>query len=84
MSGLWQNEILLTSLLAWAIAQGLKVPLTLLTSHKWDFNRLVSPGGMPSSHSALVTALATSVGRVRGLEAPETAIAIVLAFSSYV
>ncbi|MGI6604275.1 MAG: divergent PAP2 family protein [bacterium] len=59
MSGLWQNEILLTSLLAWAIAQGLKVPLTLLTSHKWDFNRLVSPGGMPSSHSALVTALAT-------------------------
>ncbi|MDK2855761.1 MAG: uncharacterized protein PWQ41_433 [Bacillota bacterium] len=80
MSALWQNKILLTALIAWALAQGLKVPFTLMTSRKWDFRRLISPGGMPSSHSALVSALAVAVGRVRGFAAPETAIALVFAF----
>lgn len=80
MSALWQNKILLTALIAWALAQGLKVPFTLMTSRKWDFRRLISPGGMPSSHSALVSALAVAVGRVRGFAAPETAIAFVFAF----
>ncbi|BCV25116.1 MAG TPA: divergent PAP2 family protein [Firmicutes bacterium] len=80
MSGLLHNRILLTALLAWAIAQGLKVPFTLIKNRRWDFHRLVSPGGMPSSHSALVSALAVAVGRVEGFAAPETAIALVFAF----
>ncbi|MDK2882386.1 MAG: uncharacterized protein PWP58_722 [Bacillota bacterium] len=80
MSALWQNKILLTALIAWALAQGLKVPFTLMTSRKWDFRRLISPGGMPSSHSALVSSLAVAVGRVKGFDAPETAIAFVFAF----
>ncbi|MGI6128580.1 MAG: divergent PAP2 family protein [bacterium] len=79
MADLWHNRILQSALLAWAIAQGLKVPLTLLTKRRWDFMRLVSPGGMPSSHSALVSAMAVGVGRVRGFSSAETAIAFVLA-----
>jgi acid phosphatase family membrane protein YuiD len=80
MADLWHNRILQAALLAWAIAQGLKVPLTLLAKRRWDFMRLVSPGGMPSSHSALVSAMAVAVGRAKGFASPETAIAFVLAF----
>lgn len=80
MSELWHNRILFTALVAWAIAQGLKLPITLLANGRFDFMRLVSPGGMPSSHSALVTALSVAVGRVKGFSSPESAIAIVLAF----
>ncbi len=80
MSDLWHNRILFTALVAWAIAQGLKVPITLLAKRRFDFMRLVSPGGMPSSHSALVTSMAVAVGRVKGFASSETAIAFVLAF----
>ena len=79
MADLWHNRILLAALSAWAIAQGLKLPLTLLAKRRWDFMRLVSPGGMPSSHSALVSAMTVAVGRVKGFASPETAIAFVLA-----
>jgi acid phosphatase family membrane protein YuiD len=51
MSGLGDNRILLTALIAWATAQSLKVPSTLLAKRRWDFMRLVSPGGMPSHSS---------------------------------
>jgi acid phosphatase family membrane protein YuiD len=40
---------------------------------------MVSAGGMPSSHSALVTGLATATGRVAGVESAAFAISIVLA-----
>ena len=80
MSGLGDNRILLTALIAWVTAQSLKVPSTLLAKRRWDFMRPVSPGGMPSSHSALVTALSIAVGRVKGFASAEAAIAIVLAF----
>ncbi|NLG86809.1 MAG: divergent PAP2 family protein [Firmicutes bacterium] len=80
MADLCHNRVLLAALLAWGIAQGLKVPVTLLAKRRWDFMRLVSPGGMPSSHSALVSAMAITVGRVEGFNAPETAIAFVVAF----
>mgnify|MGYP000911241126 CR=1 FL=1 len=79
ISGLLSNKILFTALVAWTIAQGLKVPSTLISRRHWDFARLVSPGGMPSSHSALVTALFVAVGRVKGFSSAEAAIATVLA-----
>ncbi|HKM39712.1 MAG TPA: divergent PAP2 family protein [bacterium] len=79
MSGLWNNKILLTAFTAWVVAQSLKVPSTLIAKRHWDFTRLVSPGGMPSSHSALVTALSVAVGRSKGFASVEAAVAIVLA-----
>ncbi len=48
MSGLGgDNRILLTALIAWATAQSLKVPSTLLAKRRWDFMRLVSPVECP-------------------------------------
>ncbi|KAA3486846.1 putative membrane protein YuiD-like [Gossypium australe] len=46
---------------------------------RWDSRRLVASGGMPSSHSATVTALAAAIGLQEGLGGSAFAIALVLA-----
>jgi len=68
-----------TSITAWFIAQLLKVIFVLISQKKVDFTRLIGSGGMPSSHSAFVVALMTSVGKKLGLDSPEFAITFVLA-----
>jgi uncharacterized protein len=74
-----ENRILAGALLAWLIAQSVKLVIALIRSHRVDFRYLVSAGGMPSAHSALVTALATGVGREVGLSSPLFAVAAVFA-----
>ena len=56
------NRAIVAAVTAWAIAQGLKVLLTLLISRRFDRTRMWGSGGMPSSHSAMVCALTTTVG----------------------
>lgn len=73
------NKIMTTSITAWFIAQLLKVIFVLISQKKVDFTRLIGSGGMPSSHSAFVVALMTSVGKKLGLDSPEFAITFVLA-----
>lgn len=77
--GILRNIPLWAAVLSWAIAQGTKIILTLLTEKRFDVTRLVGTGGMPSSHSALVVALAFSVGKHNGFETPYFAIALILA-----
>ena len=69
------NRLLNTALIACLIAQIIKVFLTLLMDHKWDWHRLVETGGMPSSHAALVVSLTTALGRIYGVQTPEFAVA---------
>lgn len=59
---LWLNKILFAPLSAFFMAQVAKGVLASLKSKKWDLVRFVEAGGMPSSHSAMVTALATAAG----------------------
>lgn len=47
--------------------------------NRWDSKRLISSGGMPSSHSATVTALAFAIGLEEGTGGSTFAIAVVLA-----
>lgn len=77
---IFANKILVSSLEAWVIAQLMKVMVVFITQRKLDFNRLIGSGGMPSSHSALVAALAVSIGRYVGFKSPEFAICLVFAF----
>ena len=56
------NRAIVAAITAWAIAQGLKVLLTLAISRRFDSSRVLGSGGMPSSHSAMVCALTTTVG----------------------
>jgi uncharacterized protein len=78
-TSLLDNRILWASLLAWGIAQLSKTIYEFIRQRKLIFSRLVSSGGMPSSHSALVTGLATATGRVSGLNSSSFAITVVLA-----
>ncbi|EPS61233.1 hypothetical protein M569_13564 [Genlisea aurea] len=73
------NLSLISALLACAIAQFLKPFITWLKDKKWDSKKMVSSGGMPSSHSAMVTALATAIGLEDGIGGSSFAIAVVLA-----
>ena len=79
MKALLDNRILVAAFIAWAIAQLTKTVYELIRYRKLRLSRLVSAGGMPSSHSALVTGLATATGRVAGIESAAFAISLVLA-----
>ena len=79
MKALLDNRILVASFIAWVIAQLTKTVYELIRYRKLQLSRMVSAGGMPSSHSALVTGLATATGRVVGIESAAFAISLVLA-----
>ena len=57
MHGIIDNHVLIFALTAWSLAQIVKVPLEYLHTGKWNWALLFRAGGMPSSHSALVTAV---------------------------
>ncbi len=71
--------VLLVSIGAWAVAQLLKVFTALIRKQQIDLRLLVSTGGMPSAHSAMVCALATSVAIVQGFNSVAFGIAAILA-----
>jgi len=77
MNSIFANHILWTTLLATLSAQLLKLLLVLITERKWSPERLLDTGGMPSSHSAAVSALATSMGIVYGWTSPQFTISAV-------
>lgn len=79
MGDLLGNRILLVAVGAWALAQVLKLLIYLWRDRRINLRHLASSGGMPSSHSALVTALATAVGLVEGLRSPLFAVAAIVA-----
>ncbi len=73
------NQIIDCGLLAWFLAQLIKVILDIVILRKWDPARFVSSGGMPSSHSALVVACTTAIGKLYGIQGPLFALSAVLA-----
>ncbi|NMA69324.1 MAG: divergent PAP2 family protein [Desulfitobacterium sp.] len=76
---IFDNKILIGAVLAWLIAQTLKVLINLALHRTLDIGFLFSSGGFPSSHSATVSALAIGVGKTSGWDSPLFAIAVVLA-----
>ena len=80
MEEVLNNRILWAVIISLITAQILKVLTEWITLGKFDRHRFRGTGGMPSSHSSSVTALATSVGLERGFGSAEFSIALVLAF----
>ncbi|MBT8041744.1 MAG: divergent PAP2 family protein [Pontiella sp.] len=74
------------ALSGWLVAQTAKMINCFIESHRLDFSYMVSTGGMPSAHSAMATALATSLGLCEGwssdIFALGTAFAIVVMFDA--
>lgn len=72
--------MLLACFTAWFIAQILKIILTYYSSKKLDLTRFVGSGGMPSSHTSLVMALSTSIGKLYGWDSAIFAVSLCFAF----
>lgn len=75
--GLFANTILVSAVTAWAIAQILKVVVSVILLKKLNFQLIFSSGGFPSSHSATVSALAIGIGKYYGWNSPIFAVSAV-------
>ena len=73
-------KFLLAPLVAWTIAQAAKLLLTSFRERRLNLRALAETGGMPSSHSAIVMALTTAVGKYSGLGSAPFAIALIFTF----
>jgi acid phosphatase family membrane protein YuiD len=76
---IFTNEVLIIPVCSWAIAQLLKVIIILIQKKQLDLRYLVISGGMPSAHSAVVSALATSAALTQGLGSAVFALSAILA-----
>ena len=85
-SQLFKNRILITTLIAWVLAQVIKVTIGVIRNRRFDFRWLLGTGGMPSSHATAAAALASSVGLETGWSsvyfALATTFAIVVMFDA--
>ena len=79
MAELMGNQILWTAVAANLVAQLFKALIVLLIDREWRNERLFGPGGMPSSHSSFVTALATGVAATHGTGSALFAVSAVFA-----
>jgi uncharacterized protein len=73
------NWVLIIPLSAWVLAQLIKLLVALSQGKGLDLSYFLSSGGMPSAHSAMVSALATATAMKNGLGSPYFAIAVILA-----
>ena len=77
------NRVLLIAVTAWMAAQLAKIIFTAIIEKRWTWSwtqLFFGLGGMPSSHSATVTSLATAIGIAKGFHSPEFALSAMLAF----
>ncbi len=74
-----ENKILIAVFISMIIAQVYKVISALIKAKEINIKRVIESGGMPSSHSATVTALCTGTAIKEGINSTEFAIAVVLA-----
>ncbi len=74
-----ENFSLWAALTAIFFAQFVKVPIHLILLKKIDWSLIISTGGMPSSHSAAVSAVTTGVALEVGMNSPLFAVSAVFA-----
>jgi len=75
---IFHNYVLIAGLIAWMIAQILKVPIEYIQTHRWNWALLIQPGGMPSSHSALIVGITHGIGLSIGFGTPLFALAFAI------
>jgi len=73
------NKIFMVAAISWFAAQVIKTIIHLILSKEFVAERLVGSGGMPSSHSSTVCALATATCMEFGAGSFEFAITVILA-----
>lgn len=73
------NKYIYIPFLLWFGIQTFKVIWDLVETKKLNFKRIMGAGGMPSSHSAVVTSIATLIGKSEGVDSPMFALSVVFA-----
>lgn len=76
---IFKNKILVITLTVWGLAQCIKVLLGIVREKRFNFRWFIGTGGMPSSHAAGATALATTCGLYMGFDSVVFAFAAVFA-----
>jgi len=78
LGALFQNKALIAGLAAWLIAQIIKMPLDYLRTGRWNWALLITTGGMPSSHSSLMTGTVLGIGLYDGFDSPVFALGVAI------
>lgn len=73
------NPVVDCGLLAWFLAQLIKVLLEAVLARRLNLRLFVSSGGMPSSHSALVVACTAAIGKLEGIQGGVFALSAIVA-----
>ena len=74
-----QYRYIIIPFTVWFLIQVFKVIWDLFTTKKFNFKRILGAGGMPSSHTAIVTSLATMLGKDYGTDSPIFALSVIFA-----
>lgn len=80
MEFILEYRYLIVPFATWFFIQLFKLIYDLVTTKKFNFKRILGAGGMPSSHSAVVVALCTMIGKEFGVNSAIFALSIVFAF----
>ncbi len=73
------NPMFWTGMAGWMLAQILKIPIDYFQNKRWNWALFFAAGGMPSSHSALVTSTALAAGLYHGFDSAIFALAVAVA-----
>ena len=76
LSELLKNQLLFWSLVSCVTAQLLKIIFNLFSEGELRFGIVFQTGGMPSSHSALISALSAGIGWELGFDNPAFALSV--------
>ena len=72
-----EYRYIIVPLIVWFLIQNYKWISELVITGKLNWKRIIGAGGMPSSHSALVSTITTMIGKNEGINSPIFAIALV-------
>ena len=80
MGIIFEYKYLIVPFATWFFIQLFKLIYDLITTKKFNFKRILGAGGMPSSHSAVVVALCTMIGKNYGINSALFGLSVVFAF----
>jgi len=79
MNEVLQNPALVYGLICWGMAQVLKVATSSAREHRLNWRMLFSAGGMPSSHTAIISSITVGIAIREGIDSPLFALAVGIA-----
>lgn len=77
---IFSNPPFVAALIAWFLAQGFKILTTWAKLKKFDPERIMGSGGMPSSHTTSIVAATVQIGKIYGFSNPLFGFAMVISF----